>query len=222
MKLKEKVIMKKITIPILFTILCMQLVSAQTWRTGSNIFNENKGLIVGVGFNAVNDASSIKIFDMDYWNFSNPFSVSVEYQIDSEFSVAFIASFNRFNEGKNINGYIVSEGSGTSYSAFDLLGKYSFHDLLNSNDFEPYALLGLGHTQTSSFVGDYYEGVYEDITYPAQGNMTFNAGIGCNYWFSPTVGANINGMVKVGLGNNVPSQIQASLGVLFRIPNTGF
>ena len=212
----KKVIMKKLTISVLFSILCVHLISAQSWRSGSGSSYYNNDWSVGIGINAIEDSGNREIFDADNWNFGNPIYVSLEYYRNSQFSVAIMASFNKYVEGKNIDGGIVlDQNHAASYAAFDLLAKYSFHDLLNSGKFEPYVLLGPGFTQ----IGDYSTTNKGEV--PAKGRMTINTGIGCNYWFSDNVGLNINGMAKFGIGEGVKNQMEASFGVMFKIPKGG-
>ncbi|MFT4683777.1 MAG: hypothetical protein ACI8RP_000244, partial [Urechidicola sp.] len=52
-----------------------------------------------------------------------------------------------------------------------------------------------------------------------KGRMTFNTGLGANYWFSSTWGINLNLAGKFGVGSDVTNQLQNSLGVLYRLNN---
>ena len=209
--LKKTMIMKKFTTSLLFSLLCFQLLSAQNWDDRTH---NQSDWVLGIGINGVYDAKSNDFFSInEKWNLGNPIYVSAEYFLNNKFSVASILSFNKYKEGKIIDKQTILKNHEASYVAFDLAGKYSFRDLLNSNAFEPYVLLGAGYTHIAE-----YKTEGNDQIIPAKGRMTLNAGIGLNYWLSEDWGLNINGIGKFGLRNGVTNQLQASLGVLFKIP----
>ncbi len=204
--------MKKLSTSILLSLFFIQLLSAQEWndRPISHFKNDWS---IGFGFNAVNDAGSgfSEFFNVsDDWNFGNPIYVSAEYFLNNKFSVGATLSFNKYKEGKKIDSGIVLKGHEASYVAFDLAGKYSFRELLKSNAFEPYVLVGTGYT----YIGDF---ITDRRVSPARGRGTFNTGIGCNYWFSPNWGLNAGLTGKIGIGGYVTNQFQSSIGVVYSI-----
>jgi hypothetical protein len=210
-------IMKKAATSILLSLLCLQLLSAQGWSERSSSQHENDWSI-GLGFNAVYDSgtSAKDLFNVsDNWNFGTPFYISAENYINNQFSIGANLSFNYIKEGKIIDGEtILKGGNEAGYVAFDLAVKYSFRDLLKLKAFEPYVFVGLGFTH----IGDYQ--TEENIQrIKGKGRMTFNTGLGANYWFSSTWGINLNLAGKFGVGSDVTNQLLNSLGVLYRLNN---
>lgn len=205
--------MKKLSATILFSILCIQFLSAQQWDERTNSHDSNDWSI-GIGVNGVNDSgeSFKEIFNVsDYWNFGTPIYVNAEYYINNKFSIGATVSFNKYKEGKVVDHDIILKDHEASYIAFDLAGKFSFRELLKSKAIEPFVFIGAGYTN----IGD-HESVIEGVI-PAEGRMTLNAGLGCNYWFSPNWGLGVNALGKYGLGEGVTNQSQVSLGILYAI-----
>ena len=208
-------IMKKLATSILFSLLCVHFLSAQGWsdRTSSQYDNDWS---IGFGINGINDSgtSAEDLFNAsDNWNFGNPFYVSAENYINNQFSIGAILSFNKIKEGKKIDGETILEGANEAgYAALDLAVKYSFRDLLKLKAFEPYVFAGLGVT----YIGDYQTEENIEIK-EAKSRMTINTGLGANYWFSSNWGINLNIAGKIGIGPNISNQLQASLGVLYRL-----
>jgi hypothetical protein len=213
--IKNTMIMKTLSTTILFCLLGINLLSAQAWsdRSGSQYDNDWS---LGFGFNGIDDSGkgAKDLFNVsDNWNFAFPFYLTIENHINNQFSVGATLSFNEIKEGKVIDREtILKGGNEAGYFAFDLAGKYSFRDLLNLRAFEPYVFVGFGVIQ----IGDYQTEENNELR-EAKSRMTFNSGLGANYWFSSTWGINLNLAGKFGVGSDVSNQLQSSLGVLYHL-----
>ncbi len=208
--------MKKLTYTLLFCLLGAHLVSAQEWNHRHSRQYDNDWSL-GFGINGVSDSGlgiSELFNDIDYWNFGNPIYINAENYINNQFSVGFNLSFNKYKSKKRIDLQWILENNEASYVAFDFAIKYSFRDLLNSKKFEPYVFIGAGYTH----IGEYK--VYNtDQAILAKGRMTFNTGLGANYWFNSDWGINLNIAGKFGIGSTVTNQLQPSIGVLYHLNN---
>ena len=208
--------MKKLTYTLLFCLLGVQLLSAQGWNDRHGRQYENDWSI-GAGLNGVSDSGlgiSELFNDIDYWNFGNPIYINAENYINNQFSVGVNLSFNKYKPGKVIDGGRIPENSEGSYVAFDFAIKYSFRDLFKLKSFEPYVFIGAGYTH----IGE-YKIYYMDQVILAKGRMTFNTGLGANYWFNRDWGINLNIAGKFGIGKTVTNQLQSSIGVLYHLNN---
>lgn len=190
----------------------------------------------GVGFNIVDDGG-VKFGGLfggnKYLHFHMPLTINAEYFYNSKFSFTATFSMNKYVEGKNIDdlGTIIKDEE-ASYTAFDLGTKFYLRDIINDYIFEPYVFSGVGFTKIGAYkltpneneAPDYLE-IDENGNYniPAIGRMTFNGGLGANFWFTKTWGANINGAFKLGIGNSkhqrgpnsISNQIQLSFGTFY-------
>lgn len=171
---------------------------------------------IGAGFNIIDDSGDSKglnIFDDDVNHFF-PFVISAEYFTDNNFSFNASISFNKYKAGKTVDGQQIQEGSSAKYAAFDLASRFSFRKMLNTNVFDPYLHAGFGYT----VIGGHK---MESGTVPKVGRMTFNTGIGVNFWVSDSWGLNLNHQLKFGIkaGDNkdyITNQLQLSFGVFHR------
>ena len=207
--------MKTLSTTILFCLLGINLVSAQSWSDRSSVQYDNDW-IIGLGINAVYDSGSGAgdIFNVsDNWNFGIPFYLTVENHINNKFSIGAALTLNKIKEGKIIDGETILEGGNEAgYAAFDMALKYSFRELLDLKSLEPYAFGGLGVT----YIGDYQTEENPEIR-KGNSRMTLNTGLGCNYWLSKDWGINLNLTGKFGIGSDVTNQIQTNIGLLYRI-----
>jgi hypothetical protein len=213
--------MKKLSLTVLLSLLCIHLISAQKsdnkWYNRSNPVDKNQW-VMGFGLNTVNNSDTRfkELTNSDHWAFAKiPFYLSAETKIDSQFSIGATLSFNYFTEGKVFEGQTIlgkdEGGNDADYLAFDLAIKYSFSKLLNLKAFDPYVSVGTG----ISHFGDYSR--EENLMVLEEDGFTLNTGLGLNYWFSSTWGVNFNMAAKWGLGENYTNHLQSSLGVLYSI-----
>ncbi len=206
--------MRKLTTTILFSLVCIHFLSAQEWSERANDHYENDWSF-GVGMNAVDDSGFMtkELFNIkENWNLGIPIYISAEYYRNNKFSFAANLSFNKYNEGKTVDHATVLKDHEASYIAFDLAAKYSFRDLLKTHAFDPYVFLGPGFTNIGEHKTD-----ATNLLVPSKGRMTFNVGVGFNYWLSKNWGLNMNALGKYALVSDATNHKQYSLGVLYFI-----
>lgn len=198
----------------------------------------------GVGINVVDD-SGTKFRDplntTENWNISSPYTISIEYFLDNQFSFVAGASMNKYVEGKNIDSTgVVIKGFEPNYLAIDFSTRFYFGDIFTNYTFDPYIFLGIGYTTIDAYKSKPFPNALlrDDIDHitlddegnfdvPAIGRITLNAGLGFNYWFAEQFGLNLNLASKVGMAsgefktgpNSVSNQLQYSLGVIYFINN---
>ena len=209
--------MKKTTLTILLSVLCINLISAQkdkNWSERKNLLGNQWTL--GFGVNAVNnsDAQFKDLTNSDHWAFNKiPLYVSAETTIDNNLSVGAMLSFNYTSNGTVFEGQNIlgpdKGGNNAGYLAFDVSFKYSF---LTSDAFEPYLSVGPGLTHW----GDYITQENPTLEISPLDTFTLNAGFGCNIWFSSTWGINLNASGKWGFAKDT-NHSQASIGVLYSL-----
>lgn len=194
---------------------------------------------IGIGVNALDDSGKqFSDFNInEYWNFSMPFTFSVEYFNNGMFSFALMASYNEYVAGKNIDDTgLIIEGFEADYLAVDFSTKFYTRDFFHASRMDPYLFLGFGYTNISAYKlepfpeNDMREdldhiSIDEDGNYdiPDIGRLTGNGGLGFNYWFSHNLAFNLNIAWKIGIPigdyesgpNSVSNQIQYSFGILY-------
>ena len=210
--------MKKISLTILVSVLCINLMSAQkdkNWNERNNPL-ENQWTL-GFGVNAVNnsDAQFKDLTNSDHWAFAKvPFYLSAETTVANNLSIGAMLSFNYFTEGKVFEGETIlgkdEGGNDAGYTAFDLALRYSF---LKSKTFEPYVSVGTG----VSHFGDYQTQENPAVSVEPINIFTLNAGLGMNIWFSATWGVNLNVVGKWGVAKGYTNHSQGSIGVLYSL-----
>ena len=196
-------------------------------------YNHNWSIGAGVNVVVDNASQNTGLTDPgDSWNFSRPFYVSAEFYLNNQFSFMSMISFNQYTEGKNIDALYIIEGHEASYFAWDVNAKYYFRDLIKTYNFDPYVFLGAGYTDIGEYKGiPNNENNPPDLEFdedgnyiaPSIGRLTFNAGLGFNFWFSDTWGLNLNLAGKWGIPNSdydkeanvISNQFQYSLGALY-------
>lgn len=209
-----------------------------------NRFYGNWSLAAGI--NAVDDSGTkgANFFNTEEnWNSSSPFTASIEYYIDNQWSVSVTGSVNKYVSGKNIDSTgVIVQGYAADYLAVDLATKLSLGDLFSSYAFDPYIFIGFGYNQIGSYKLDPFffdlpvdldvlpdeingipidENGYYDI--PEIGKITLNGGAGFNYWFAKTWGVNFNFTAKFAIEsgefklgpNSVSDQAQFSLSLMY-------
>ena len=224
----------------LCTLAWMSTVNAQDVSDASDVFNTSSTSLGNqasinnntgswsliFGLNVVEDDASwnlTNIFHDASSNFSNPYFVGIEYYTSNNLSVNTTFSFNKYVEGKQIDGGVIQKGKEANYFAVDASLKYSFQELLNTSVFDPYLFAGLGYTSIGEHTGLYGDGLR---TLPTIGRLTLNFGAGANFWISDTWGVNLNAMGKSGVkqdkykNDEISNQLQFSLGGIYVFSNT--
>jgi len=190
---------------------------------------------LGFGFNVVDDGGVILggIFNQkEYSHFNTPFIFYVENFYTKQFSFIASLSFNKYVKDKKVDRRgIILKGEEPSYFAVDIATKYYFRDIFLDYIFEPYIFLGLGYTSIGGHkVNPFKVAVPSAVTVdengiwniPSTGNLTFNGGLGVNYWFSKSWGVNFNVAGKCGFVGGkykeiISNQTQFSVAGYYRL-----
>ena len=197
---------KLLVLPIFFLLFNSQLV-AQDVQEELELTEKDSivtsSLIVGLGFNAVDDAGS---------EFSNFFNVSDNWHIvpfpsrasigkffDIGLGIELIGAYNKYQEGKFVDG-VVNMQESTYYSG-DLRFTYDLNKILGETGFfDPYVGLGVGYTEANN-----------------QGRGTYNTSIGFRTWFSDTWGLDFSSSGKWTMNpDNSTNHLQHAAGVVYR------
>lgn len=170
---------------------------------------------IGAGLNIVKDNGGFsEFFKGQNYHFTSPFYINAEYMANTNFSFALGASFNKYKEGKVVDGITIATGSEASYMAVDFATKLYFRDVFKTFKIEPYIAAGFGNTS----IGSYTSSTGTDIA--KFNSMTFNAGGGGNLWLSKYIGLHADVMGKLGFKNSVNgisknAHIQFSFGLVY-------
>jgi hypothetical protein len=204
----------------------------------------------GAGINIVDDSGSKgkDFFNIEEnWNYSSPYTVSVEYYINNQWSLSVAGSMNDYVSDKNIDSIgLVVKGFTADYFAVDLATRFYLGDLFSSYTFDTYMFLGVGYNKIGRYKIDPFivdlpididtlpneiNGIPVDVNgfydMPAVGKITLNGGVGFNYWFAEKWGLNFNFSGKVAIRsdepktgpNSVSNHAQFSLGVIYFLNN---
>lgn len=207
--------MKKIIISLSLIVLSANFVNAQfKWNDFSTSHYKGE-MTIGFGVNVVDDSGNEENEPVNYdgnMNFGGaPVTFSLEYYLTSKISISSKLSLNKYQEGKMINGNILT-GNGANFFAADFTGKYSFLELLNSKRFEPYLGAGFGFTTIGS-----YE-VEPTTEIPATAGVNLNGGIGLNFWISDTWAINVDATGKFGVANDIINYFHYGFGMIYSLP----
>jgi len=158
------------------------------------------------GLNVIDNSNGFNIFwDVDQFEFSNPFFVELEGRFSEDMSFSIMATSNVF-ELKRLN----NDGDGYIYPLFDffavnLTGKYYFDKYLFYNE------------DTNL---DLYGGLGAGYHYVAEGGaVTFNVTFGANYWISQFFGVSVQAIANKGFRNEVKyvgDFYQYNIGLIYR------
>jgi len=178
--------MKKLLLLLFFTVGLVSI-QAQSAMSNDSLNNINRGLILKLGLNLVDNTGHNNPFslfsDFDQMAFSSNYNIEAEYRFNRWVSLAASWSNNKWEANKGtIDGSIVK--TDVNYSAIDLDLKYyynqSFGGWFDRNDWlELYLHSGVGRVSQAD-----------------QSGMTLNVGLGVNIWFSDQFGLNLNGTGK--------------------------
>jgi outer membrane protein OmpA-like peptidoglycan-associated protein len=159
--------------------------------------------IFGLGFNAVDDAGSefSNVFNFeDNWNVVPfPSRISVGRYFKNGLGLEAIGTYNRYKEGKTIDGIINTED--IDYYAIDFRVSYDLNQILGETGwFDPYVGIGAGYTDANN-----------------QGRGTYNAAVGFRTWFSDRFGLDFNSTGKWAMSTeNATNHIQHAAGAVYR------
>jgi len=159
--------------------------------------------IFGLGFNAVDDAGSefSNVFNFeDNWNVVPfPSRLSIGRYFKNGLGLEAIGSYNRYKEGKTIDGLINTED--IDYYAIDFRISYDLNQILGETGwFDPYVGIGAGYTDANN-----------------QGRGTYNASVGFRTWFSDRFGLDFNSTGKWAMSTeNATNHIQHAAGAVYR------
>jgi len=145
--------------------------------------DKNAFWIIGVGGNVVDDDGSPfrYLFNaLPRWNLRPyPTRLTIEKSMQKNMSVEMAINFNLYKAHKIINGEVGRSGI---FLSGDLNFKNRF---LKDRRFDPYVVYGLG-------------GTFRTVrSLPVGGNI--NVGLGSNFWFTKTLGINVQSIAKFGI-----------------------
>ena len=168
--------------------------------------------MVGFGWNALDDDGNAGAFySPENWHYNlYPSRIFVDRYIYNGWSCELAMAFNQYNANKLLN---LQLGKTGIFLATDASIKYSFYKMLKSGTIDPYVSAGLGlsiRNRDDSLVGP--------IT------PTLNVMLGCNFWFSKSVGLQLQTGGKFGLTSpfmGKSNYMQHSAGLVFRFETIG-
>ncbi|MFS4457198.1 OmpA family protein [Maribacter sp. 2304DJ31-5] len=159
--------------------------------------------VIGVGFNAVDDAGSefTNFFNVtDNWNIVPfPSRLSIGRYFKNGLGLEANGTYNRYKEGKTIDGMVNTED--IDYYAIDFRISYDLNQILGETAwFDPYVGIGAGYTDANN-----------------QGRGTYNASVGFRAWLSDRFGFDFNSTGKWAMSmENVTNHIQHAVGAIYR------
>lgn len=163
------------------------------WTIGAGVnFIHNNGLHLANGT------------DFENWNFKNPFIVSVEKRLINYLAAGATISINTLEENNLQNNIYLDKN--LPFFAIDLAGKFYYDQFIlpnyQLNFFEGYILTGLGYT-----------------SYGSDGTVTFNAGLGFQFWLlnDRSIGLRLQSVGKWGSESIVlKNYIEHSIEIVWR------
>lgn len=160
--------------------------------------------IIGLGYNAVDDSGNVfdGLFNVsDEWNLlPYPSRISIGRYFKNGLGVEAIGSYNKYKEGKIIDGLVNTEDR--DYLGLDARLTYDLNKIIGETGwFDPYVGVGLGYTDAND-----------------QPRGTYNAVLGFRTWFSDRWGLDLNSTGKWSMGNdvNVTNHLQHAAGVVYQ------
>lgn len=189
----------------LFLFFSIGTMHSQAYRTQENPW------ILGLGINVVYDSGDIfgGLFDIkDNYNYSNPIRLSIEKRFADDFGFEVSGNFNRFLEGKTVNGNTLEDD--INFFALDGMFKYYLtNTYLNKYRaiYEGYLAIGGG----SSF-------------YDGTGAATANLAVGINFFISESVRFNAQATGKISIDNSIKgtNYIHYNFGIIIRLQDEHF
>jgi len=160
--------------------------------------------IIGLGYNAIDDSGNVfdGLFNVsDEWNLlPYPSRISVGRYFKNGLGIEAIGSYNKYKEGKIIDGLVNDEDK--NYLGLDARLTYDLNKIIGQTGwFDPYVGIGLGYTDAND-----------------QPRGTYNAVVGFRTWFSDKWGLDLNSTGKWSMGNeaNVTNHLQHAAGIVYQ------
>jgi outer membrane protein OmpA-like peptidoglycan-associated protein len=160
--------------------------------------------IIGLGYNAIDDSGNVfdGLFNVsDEWNLlPYPSRISVGRYFKNGLGIEAIGSYNKYKEGKIIDGLVNDEDK--NYLGLDARLTYDLNKIIGQTGwFDPYVGIGLGYTDAND-----------------QPRGTYNAVVGFRTWFSDKWGLDLNSTGKWSMGNeaNVTNHLQYAAGIVYQ------
>jgi outer membrane protein OmpA-like peptidoglycan-associated protein len=180
--------------------------------------DSNNPWAISFGANAVDTRAGAgdtfsSVFNRPYnvkesWNILPSVSyLNVSRYVGDGFTFGVIGSVNKITKFTSIDptntvggaNYLVSNPGDLDYYAADAIISYSFMNLIKSKVIDPSMHIGGGYT----WLGDYSTG-------------TANAGFGLTFWFTETVGVNLQSTYKHSFADVTPAHMQHFAGLTFK------
>lgn len=170
---------------------------------------------IGLGFNIVDDNNHqyTKLLDVkDSWNMvPYPSRLSVAKIFNHGLSAELILSYNRYHNGNIIQGKIANYNR--NYFSTDLNAKYDLNELFGDTKwFDPSLSLGFGYTYIGADLKN-NDNVLKNVS---QKIVTFNTGIGCNFWVTNQLAITTQALAKWNISNKLGNHTQYALGIIFK------
>lgn len=160
--------------------------------------------IVGLGYNAIDDSGNVfdGLFNVsEEWNLlPYPSRISIGKYFKNGLGIEAIASYNKYKEGKIIDGLVNAEEK--NYLGLDARLTYDLNRIIGQTGwFDPYVGIGLGYTDAND-----------------QARGTYNAVVGFRTWFSDKWGLDFNSTGKWSMtkGNGSTNHLQHAAGVVYQ------
>lgn len=186
----------------------------------SNAQDKNNPVAITFGVNAVDaypvgeDTPQGEYFDeyfnvSDHWNILPSIStLSVSKYLSDGFSFTAKGSINRIDKfGSNFDPITGEETTNIvddlTYYGLDGRVSYSFMDVINSKTIDPYLGVGGGYTWLDEI-----------------GAGTLNGTLGFKFWFSESLGLDIQSTYKHAFEDYLPKHFQHSVGLTFKFGGT--
>lgn len=196
--------MKKITTSLLVLLcLAVNLVSAQEipQLTPKDSIVQSSWMF-GLGYNIVDDSGDVfnGLFDVNtQWNtLAYPSRLSVGRYFKNGLGVSAIGTYNKYKEGKIIDGIVNAEDS--DYFGIDARISFDLNKIIGETAwFDPYVGVGAGYTDANNTP-----------------RSTYNAVIGFRTWFSDRWGLDFSSSGKWRTGDIGTNHIQHAAGVVYQ------
>ncbi len=158
--------------------------------------------IAGLGWNVINDSGdhlrNLTEIEDRYHAVAFPSRASIGRYFKSGLGLEFIATYNKYKEGKIVDGAINPEDK--DYFGVDSRLSYDLNKLFGQTGFfDPYLGVGIGYTDAN------------DI-----GRGTYNAVIGFRTWFNDRWGLDFSSSGKWSFGNEATNHMQHGIGVVYQ------
>lgn len=158
--------------------------------------------MVGLGFNAIDDAGDIfdNLFDVkDTWNaVPYPSRLSIGRYFKNGLGVEAIAAYNKYKKGKTVDDIILAEDK--NYFSVDSRLSYDLNKIIGETGwFDPYIGVGVGYTHANNI-----------------SRGTYNAVVGFRTWFSDRFGLDLNSSGKWSMDPDASNHLQHAIGVVYR------